>query len=846
MDISGLSEDLLNNLNKIAGRLSRNRVSDEALENTLKLLREETGFEDITLQGLKNILLNINFYNDRRDDVFNPKSGLISNFIIDGKNTDEIATSLNTEKNKTVLLSAIKGARKIDVSYSAVENKEEIIDSLESVKDERNEKLNKDVLNEEEKESIVKLIDRLKGVSDEEATERIEIPEFKSLSLLEKSLVNASVVSTDSRVKYYNYWKDIEGKFLGFDRALSAVDDSVRELFRSFSQAGMTEEVDPYADIENLTQTSYLPSYIIKVSPLKIKDESEDFMVLELFRDFFSMIGREIPQEYKPKKRTKADAEAEIATTARQDFDAEGGDSNVSIDPTAADDIQDEIDEAEKEIEERMVDKYTDPLFALMMRDKTIKGEYDDSVIGKAKELIKQELSYSELGEFKDDIEKIINDELDTFLDKFTKSMMVKVGEDEGFHIPLLDDKLAVKYFDRLEGTFKVNYFTKGLSRDKTFRKYSEAVQFINDGTEKFFQELGLFIKLKNSTKRVSPRPEARGRGGRDSTPVQYLGGIVSGLQPKSSQVDLDRMSQIENMLSLISEFYIKPLTGNMVLLEDVPRFYTSKYFKDFPSLLASSNVNMARRAISEGFDPIVETDDLETFINFLNRIKYHDSLVYTDDLNNLFSDSLDAYIKFFASVDSVVEGQEMQLDNIINRAKILFGSSLHDIAQATEDKTELDEIMFENQPLSFWDNKQKKENVNIETLITLLNSEEWQNFVKTTGRKTRGFKTLSERLQRKLLESDMKFTGPITYAMLEATDILRKMQGKKIYKSNLDISDLDDIEYVTNIIKEENNLDLYGIDIHNIMSSQSSFNDIADNFGLPTDIIYKVKGLFR
>ena len=98
MDISGLSEDLLNNLNKIAGRLSRNRVSDEALENTLKLLREETGFEDITLQGLKNILLNINFYNDRRDDVFNPKSGLISNFIIDGKNTDEIATSLNTEK----------------------------------------------------------------------------------------------------------------------------------------------------------------------------------------------------------------------------------------------------------------------------------------------------------------------------------------------------------------------------------------------------------------------------------------------------------------------------------------------------------------------------------------------------------------------------------------------------------------------------------------------------------------------------------------------------------------------------------------------------------------------------
>ena len=32
--------------------------------------------------------------------------------------------------------------------------------------------------------------------------------------LLEKSLVNASVLSTESRVKYYNYWKNIEDKFV--------------------------------------------------------------------------------------------------------------------------------------------------------------------------------------------------------------------------------------------------------------------------------------------------------------------------------------------------------------------------------------------------------------------------------------------------------------------------------------------------------------------------------------------------------------------------------------------------------------------------------------------------------
>ena len=98
----------------------------------------------------------------------------------------------------------------------------------------------------------------------------------------------------------------------------------------------------------------------------------------------------------------------------------------------------------------------------------------------------------------------------------------------------------------------------------------------------------------------------------------------------------------------------------------------------------------------------------------------------------------------------------------------------------------------------------------------------------------------------KKLLESDIKLTGPITHAMLEATDMLRKMNGNKIYYGLLDISDLEDIQYVSNMIKEEHNIDLYGIDIYNITKSQSSFNDIAETFGFTSEIIYKVKGMFR
>ena len=71
-------------------------------------------------------------------------------------------------------------------------------------------------------------------------------------------------------------------------------------------------------------------------------------------------------------------------------------------------------------------------------------------------------------------------------------------------------------------------------------------------------------------------------------------------------------------------------------------------------------------------------------------------------------------------------------------------------------------------------------------------------------------------------------------------------MQGKREYISNLDVSNMDDISYVIDLIEKEHNIDIYGIDVYNILKSQSSFNDIANQNNLSSDIVYKIKGLFR
>ena len=209
------------------------------------------------------------------------------------------------------------------------------------------------------------------------------------------------------------------------------------------------------------------------------------------------MIGREIPEKYKPKLPSKKDIEDTVAATAREDFDAEGGGSSVSIDPTAADDIKAEVEDAQKKIDDAKIDKYTDPLFGLLMRDNTIKGEFDDKIINKAKEYIKSELTFAEMGQFSKDIENIVNNELEKFLDRYRKSMMVKISDNNEFNIPVLDDTLAVRFFDTLEGIFKVNYFKGGyINRNNILMnddKYMFTLPLLGASQNKFIRDIKIY-----------------------------------------------------------------------------------------------------------------------------------------------------------------------------------------------------------------------------------------------------------------------------------------------------------------------------------------------------------------
>ena len=601
-----------------------------------------------------------------------------------------------------------------------------------------------------------------------------------------------------------------------------------------------------------LLEEALFPSYIIESTAITIKDEGDIVLAAKLVEKFAEMVGKELPEKEKHLD-TKKDVEERISSSIREDFDAEGGASSVSFDPTLADEVQDKLDEQEARAKAIAKIKHVDPLFAILINNEDIAGEYSQDIINLARKDIKEKIpDLKSLGIFQKELEEILDKEIDNFLEEYEKTIPINNNRDS-FLFPCMDSNDVISFFDKTDSTFKVSYFIKSgddnmAMKEKTFDKYSEAVEFINEGTKKFFERLGAIIELKHGIDRLNTKPVMPKFGRKkvtSKTPPQQLGRITRQGRTKMASANADQLRQMNSLITLIEEYHIKPLTGNMILLEDVPEFFTSKEFKDFPILLTSSNVNQARKAITLGANPIVESRDYVALNSFLNYISTPDSLVYNDKLKGIFEAGLDAYVKFWAHADAIVESGSKNNKKIITDSEIVFGDSLYEIASATLTPKEVAEIDFEDEPLPYWNEKQKETNATIESLLLLLESNEWETFVEDS-QKGSGIKTQNRYLVDKLKESDIKLTGPITHAMLEATDMLRKMQDKEVYIANLDVSDMDDISYAINLVAKEDKIDIYGIDIYNILKSQSSFNDIADKNRLSTEVVYKIKGLFR
>ena len=859
-DLDSFDEPTKKVIIRRANSKMKGKLSTEMVDKTVNLINEELN-QDFSRTAVNNFLTSVGMWLEDRSDIWNTQEGIVSQFVLDGRGIGDIVQTQQAEKQRIRVTEAINNARRISLTSLALENKDNILEDLKATinKKKGRGKITTPLIDDEGKRALQKLVNILESLDDSEIQDAKKIT-FDSLTKLERSLVNISVMPAKARKEYYTYWKDIGSKFGEFGGVVEAAESLIGFMVEQMKEAGIdaglpedfrrdknedkVEEGFTNDNVKALLEKTYLPSYIIKFTPVEITDDGEDAMVLSLVRDFLRLVGKELTDK---NKDIRSEATNLISSTIREDVDAEGGGMSGSFDPTAADDLVDEIEEQEARISRVKRTKGVDPLFSILVKNNDIEGEFEKEVLDKARDAIKAELTMENLGVFQKEMTEIIDNQISMFLDKFEKASSVPSMSFGGkYSLPMMDSNEIKGFFQRSDVEFTVEYYENAVLKTKSFSKYDNAVAFINKGTRSFFRKLSEYIELEPSMRPLMNNPiQPRGLGNQGTkTKPQLLGRKTKPLIPKMAKANLEKMKELQEIIDLIEEYYIKPLTGKMILLEDVPEFYSSKEFKDFPTLLTSSNVNQARKSMIAGNKPIVEKSDYKAINSFIYALQRPDELFYTDALNDKFQKGLEAYINFWAHADSLLENKQT-LPEIINSAEIGFGKGLHDIASATLSDKQVKKIDFNGEPLSFWNEQPDDNRQPLESLLTLIESEEWATFV-NNSLKGSGIKTENRKLINKLKESDIKLAGPITNAMFEASDILRKMKGQTVYNSNLDISEMEDIEYVINLINKEDNLDIYGIDIYNILKSNSSFNDIANQNRISTEIVYKIKGLFR
>ena len=86
-----------------------------------------------------------------------------------------------------------------------------------------------------------------------------------------------------------------------------------------------------------------------------------------------------------------------------------------------------------------------------------------------------------------------------------------------------------------------------------------------------------------------------------------------------------------------------------------------------------------------------------------------------------------------------------------------------------------------------------------------------------------------------------------IENSLLKAVDIMRGNNGLFVYKAFMDMSNVEEVSIVSDLIRKEDRVDLYAQDMETILKSPNkTFAELSVQLGVSREVIYKIRGLFR
>ena len=675
----------------------------------------------------------------------------------------------------------------------------------------------------EREEEVFTLLDNLRTINQESKIKgKIDSPFFEILDAKSKN----------NRDSIYSHWEEVYRNFENMGRITND------EFSAIFSQLNMNEF--ELTDMEkNKLKRIRFPIYILEFPQVSIFQYSDRKTAIGLLNDFVSsptVLGKTL-EEFK--ELFFDDSEAELAPIGQTQEQQQQRGFEFSVS-----DLASSVDE-EVTVE---VDKDADPLYILESLRENELFLVDKNVL----EVINQ--AFLEV-QRKFGFSKAMKDVLRDTFDNYVKEINRGIINQEKYYLPILDNNISLinkfqrrgaRDFSPLEYEYK--YLEINVDGDSPeiqlvesgeMYSYGAICKKINGDATRAFKTLLSMLERQPRTILGRSRGQSTRAVGSQTGYLAGVGANITGITQES-----DFVSEYVKYLvkEIIKPLYVDQLSGRYFFGKDLPEYAESDSFKQIKDYTGKS---VGRQVRTMGIS-IIDKEDLERLIVFFRRYKEY-STTKVETLFGVFENAAEVFNKIASISADGDRAEKIKYNDNIQEA---LGKMLYDIHEAQGiDASQINDA-FIDKPLSRYGSSTKDDGELIDLLLEILYDKDFELYASREGGEKGGMKNqlsklrevLSQGLLTRVYEEKMSISKSYTIA----TDMLRKSKGLKMYKAFFDINNVDDVDYVIDLIYKEDRVDIYANDIETILTLNISNDTMASGVGLNPQIIYKIKGLFR
>lgn len=597
-----------------------------------------------------------------------------------------------------------------------------------------------------------------------------------------RALSGIDIGKSSDRDKVYDYWANIQGLH---GEIVKAYDDFFKEM-KPHLELGLFHEVK---DVKP-------PNYLMELGPVTGRTTNALDKTLQALDVFLDRIGAVSEKEF---VRLFADVNTE-----------EGGPKQVGG-SFEVEQIGDELEEMEENIEAHLLQPL-DPMFAFMLNS----GEID--------------LAYN--------------------VEEFQREILESIGA-KAFEADLDILEKFNEFIDELEQGATKNernkyYLPRHPEFDNEFERFETEAN-------KFFTAFGRLVFEIPDRFALSQTHQKLGLGSNATPTKPEFDRLNAALTYHSAfpqkegelrDMSVKAKAAYDELLQLVTNYYLIPLDqAAEYFLGDRPRFASLGEFRSLVMRAENHPLQFATKTLQEAASSDLDADDFEALSDFFEEISLPTATVDSDMLGYA-EDALDSLYTLFGD----------KQDN-----EVWVGHLLAVIAEAQNQ--DLNALQFEGESLKeIYDDyvaaKKGQKYYAAELLTTFLESSQFKSklpLVDSTVpltdaklqyeyRKGNQPEKIHFNAVKRLADvlDDLIKKADIPHQILHAHDLIRKMMGKPIVFGHMSLTNPDHMDIAMSSTKAT------APEINLIVKSMDSFSNLGQKFGLNSEDIYTIKGMFR